>query len=114
MTGHPPPWHITDSACVAYAHARRWVRPGTKYDDDAFTDEILDRVVSTLESLWKHANLREVGAYGRELWRGTKRLGGGLYWVIDPPPLHTSGRLPRVLWVGQSAPTSRPRVWTPR
>lgn len=110
MNGHAPPWKVTDTACVRYAFARRWIAAHVDYD--SIGDDVLARVDSTLTALQWRANIREIGQYGRELWRGTKRLGGGLWWVIDPPPLHRPNALPRVLWVGHGVPSSS--VWLPR
>lgn len=106
-----PPWDVSDSACVRYAYARRWIAAGVDYD--SMSDALITRVDSALAELQRHVGLRAVGQYGRELWRGSKRLGGGLWWVVDPPALHAAATtLARVLWVGHGTPPSS--VWLPR
>lgn len=99
---HPPPWHITHSACERYAHMLRW-RPTS-------IDARIADATNQLEDKMAAATFKERDRYGRELWRSPKRH-GGMRWVIDPRRDHTApvDQLPKVIWVGNGAPPFQ--VW---
>lgn len=93
----PPPWYITDRACISYAHAMGW-----RAVNYARARDELAQLITT-------AGYRDVDHDGRELWRCTKRLGKGLRCVVDPHGV--GGAL--LLWVGHGVPPVR--MWmTPR
>lgn len=103
----PPPWHLTRTALVTYAFARRWTRSRDEADQ---REDLLDRAEEDLTRLQTGAGFRESDRYGRELWRSPKRTGGGLRWVIDPRM--KAPDLPQVIWVGFGAPPNG--TWAPR
>lgn len=103
----PPPWHVTHTAIIEYAFARRWVRSRDEAERD---EDVLDRALDALEAAQAAAGYRDSDRYGRELWRSPKRTGGGLRWIIDPRVSH--GERPQVIWVGMGAPPAR--CWAPR
>jgi hypothetical protein len=113
--GHPPPWHVTETAARLFARALRDSRRQRAPRADEIGEPEWQDAREELLRIVPTATYRERDRAGRELWRSPPSA-YGLRWVVQaelalPTRREKVALVPAVVWVGLSRPPER--IWTP-